>query len=895
MSANEAIADYVASRANGPTVPPTPGAGVVLAGALAWQGGACSVIPVKEDGSKEPDLLEWTSRKSTRATEAEVRRWFETGRTGLGVVCGAVSGNLEMFELEGRAVREDMLPKIRALVPADLWERFGTYRERTPSGGIHVLVRVEGVAVPGNLRLARRPSTEQERDAWRVKEHRKAAQLPEPKRSKRMAFLEKLTCEQVPQVLAETRGEGGFVVVAPSGGRVHDTGKAWELIPPARAGIVGTITADERDVLLEAFRSVDQMPKPKPAAPREPAPAPVDGEQRPGDAYATAMTWHDLLEEHGWTVNYERGGVTYWTRPGKTFGTSATTGYGEHDLLYVYTSSTEFEPERTYTKFGAYAVLNHDGDHAAAAAQLRRDGYGTDRPRTGAAGKRDPFEEAQANAPAGEQGEWEQPLPLGRTPAPAFPVEALPPVLAEYVTAEATATQTPADLAGVLSILAVATAAAGKYRVHVRGDWTEPVNLYALVSLPPGSRKSAVFKGATAPLQAAERALMEREGPSIRIAQQRQRILNAALDKSEREAAKNIHDIDAQAAAEGAAKLLAEHEVPPIPRLLADDVTPEALVGLLADHVCLGLLSEEGGIFETIGGRYANGVANLDAVLKAWDGGDIRVDRKGSEPRRVKDAALTLGLTVQPAVLASMSKVPDFTGRGLVQRFLYAMPDMAERIGHRQIDPEPVPQAVRDAYEATVYLHATAPRPGVPVPLTLSAEAAAAFRGFRHELEPRRNPDTGDLADVVEWTGKLEGLTARLAGLLHLAREGAAMASTTITGQDMANAITLARYAIPHAQAAHDLMSGRENNGPARSLLRVIAAKRLEEFSVRDLHKLVEGQTSFRKVDAVLAGLLVLVEAGYLRALPQPEHGRGRPPSPRFEVNPLWLARTGTR
>jgi hypothetical protein len=66
-------------------------------------------------------------------------------------------------------------------------------------------------------------------------------------------------------------------------------------------------------------------------------------------------------------------------------GISATTGYGEGDWLYVFSSSTEFEPERTYTRFGAYAVLEHGGDHAAAAKALQEAGL---RAAAGAAGGR---------------------------------------------------------------------------------------------------------------------------------------------------------------------------------------------------------------------------------------------------------------------------------------------------------------------------------------------------------------------------------------------------------------------------------------------------------------------------------------------------------------------------
>jgi hypothetical protein len=49
---------------------------------------------------------------------------------------------------------------------------------------------------------------------------------------------------------------------------------------------------------------------------------------------------------------------------------------GGHDRLYVFTSSTPFEPEKSYSKFAAYVVLNHGGDFAAAARHIDADGCG---------------------------------------------------------------------------------------------------------------------------------------------------------------------------------------------------------------------------------------------------------------------------------------------------------------------------------------------------------------------------------------------------------------------------------------------------------------------------------------------------------------------------------------
>lgn len=57
-------------------------------------------------------------------------------------------------------------------------------------------------------------------------------------------------------------------------------------------------------------------------------------------------------------------------------GISATTGRNDGDNLYVWTTSTEFEAERPYDKFGALAHTEHAGDHSAAAKALQARGYG---------------------------------------------------------------------------------------------------------------------------------------------------------------------------------------------------------------------------------------------------------------------------------------------------------------------------------------------------------------------------------------------------------------------------------------------------------------------------------------------------------------------------------------
>src|SRR5207237_2814829 len=171
----------------------------------------------------------------------------------------------------------------------------------------------------------------------------------------------------------------------------------------------------------------------------------------------------------------------------------------------------------------------------------------------------------------------------------------------------AEATQTPEDLPGVTAVGCVAAAAGGRAVVEVRPGWREPLNLYAVVAMPPGSRKSAVFAAAIEPLLRAEATMGEAVGAQIAEALTLQEIAqNAAKEASKRAAKAKEQDRDRLTAEAVAAQQLAEGiTVPTKPRLVADDATVEATGSLLAEHGGrLAILSPEGDVFETMAGRY---------------------------------------------------------------------------------------------------------------------------------------------------------------------------------------------------------------------------------------------------------------------------------------------------
>ncbi|MFC8124685.1 bifunctional DNA primase/polymerase [Streptomyces sp. NPDC057302] len=327
--------------------------------------GLC-VLPIKPDGTKAP-ALKWTPYKVTASTPAEHDAWFGGARhAGIAVVYGAVSGCVEMLEFEGLAIREGLLDEVTEIMDASgLGEPWAAIRNgwvtESPSGGLHFRVRLDGIPVPPNRKLASRPATE---DEYTPEERQRVAERPGAK---------------VVRVLIETRGEGGYGLVEPSSGTVHASGRPYirSAGSPATIPVLG---GDTMDAIRDVCRMLDSLPKvetPK-SAPREQQPLP-DGGLRPGEDYEARTDWADILGPAGWTFITQRGNTRYWRRPSKDRGVSATTGHApDRDRLFVFTTSTEFTSEVPYTKFGAYALLEHNSNFKAAAAALRREGYGAE-------------------------------------------------------------------------------------------------------------------------------------------------------------------------------------------------------------------------------------------------------------------------------------------------------------------------------------------------------------------------------------------------------------------------------------------------------------------------------------------------------------------------------------
>jgi len=296
----------------------------------AYAAGLCP-LPTADDGSKRPALMRWREYTETRPDAAQMRAWNFGARDGFGVVGGPASGCVDPLDFDDAATFEAFVVAADACGLGDVVARIRAGFEcETPSGGRRWLVRYPASLLFQDTVFARRPGPP-------------------------VKTLIEITL---------------FSIVAPSNGHTHPSGKPYVQISGGFASIA-SYTADEREALFDLARSFDQMPRPEVV--RTPT---ASAEGRPGDHFNRRTSWDEILKPAGWTHVYDRDGEGYWRRPGKACGISATTNYRGSGLLKVFSSSTGFDAEHTYSRFGAYALLEHAGDYSQAARALALLGYG---------------------------------------------------------------------------------------------------------------------------------------------------------------------------------------------------------------------------------------------------------------------------------------------------------------------------------------------------------------------------------------------------------------------------------------------------------------------------------------------------------------------------------------
>jgi len=498
------------------------------------------------------------------------------------------------------------------------------------------------------------------------------------------------------------------------------------------------------------------------------------------------------------------------------------------------------------------------------------------------------------NGAAGEETEavdWDPPIPFDQSaPLPPFPLDSLSTWLRQFVEAVAAQVQVPCDLVALLSLTAVAAACAKRVRVQASDGHSEPTNLYGLAVMEPGERKSETFRLVTDPFRRKELEEIEQRRPLIEAIRAEQEINEARITALKRVAAKPNGGAEAENALQDVkllAATLALQAEPTLPRLIADDATQEVLARLLFENgERLALFAAEGNVFGIAGGRYAKNRAppNLSIFLHGWSGDAIRIDRMSRDPIYLDSPHLSIGMTIQRQVLREIAAIDGAFGKGLPARFLYSLP--TTRIGTRQCFGTKASDNVIADYDRNLLALLQGLANGGERMLRLSPAALREFAAFFDRIEAQcRDGSALSSPTLRAYASKLQGMTLRLMGVLHMAECGPSAQEEVSEGTAKA-AVALADYFLAHARVAFDEMGIDEVADLVRRASVWIVREGRTRFTKRDLHRALHVQKAIQ-LDPVLQELEArawISPAAILQASP------GRRRRPDFLVNPAVLA-----
>lgn len=492
------------------------------------------------------------------------------------------------------------------------------------------------------------------------------------------------------------------------------------------------------------------------------------------------------------------------------------------------------------------------------------------------------YELQKATGTGGKAEPWHDPIPFNDySLLPDFPVEVLPGVGREMVSAVSKVAQVDVGLTGSIYLSVLSACLGGKFIINLNSH-KEPCNLYTASILPSGHRKTTVMADMARPLYEYQSEKQIESADVIRKAATQYKILETRLIKVQKQAANNDNTnqrMELINEADNISREMSNNPIPSTPYYICDDITNEALGKLMAQNKeRMALMSAEGGIFKIMAGLYSERDGNFDLYLKAHSGDPWSNHRVGRDSQTMMSPALTMGLAIQPDVLEELGKNRQFRGRGLVARFLYSI--CKSQVGYRKRQTKAISDSLVKRYRDHIFTLMDIPS-GYEV--KLSTDAQLTWDEFYNDIESDMRPG-GSLEQLEDWGSKIPGAVARIAGLLHFAKNGVDGIDMPISDDIVTGACTIGGYFKEHALAAFQQMGEDPRIKSAKKILSYVKREGLERFKGRDV--LQHAYFSKRTMAEVELGLKILMERGYIRERKSEYSGRGRPEAITYDVNP---------
>lgn len=281
---------------------------------------------------KTPISKTWSSEPEKRLSLDALAKVMASAARGLKIapiiICGKGSGNLWVIDIDikhwpGIDVR--YFNAIRETNP-ELWKKLRIHK--TPSGGYHIIYRIEIFVPGGNVKLA-------------YKENEKEAGI-------------------------ETRAHGGYIMAPP--------GMGYSIFKlPEEGDSFPTISVEEHEFLINLAKLYNE--RKKKVVFRSTRKFEDIYDENPFKHFNRSRAAAEILLNHGWVVEKETLQWIHFTRPGKNRGISAS--YNKEDnFFHFFTTSTEFDGDKTYDPTAVRCKLEFDDDYKKMYPVLVKEGYG---------------------------------------------------------------------------------------------------------------------------------------------------------------------------------------------------------------------------------------------------------------------------------------------------------------------------------------------------------------------------------------------------------------------------------------------------------------------------------------------------------------------------------------
>ena len=340
-----------------------------------------NIIPVRTDGSRRPVLQGWNQYMDAMCTQDEITKWFARDAPyAIGLICGQISGNLECIDIDDASLIE---PFEELAQTANLMKSLVIVE--TGSGKRHYYYRC--ASNPGKRKLL--------------------AQNP-PENGKPNG-----------KVAIELRANGCMTIGPGSPIKTHPSGKPYHRISERTFKELITFSEDDRRKIHRICQSLTRWVS---NVGSEFSGSVADSKldpSRPGDDFNVNGVWgRDILEPVNFTLVQESGDQQFWKRPDGESAWSVSTGIKSRngrELMRVFSTNCEyFEADRSYDKFGAYAAIHHGRDPNAAAAALKKLGYGTETSVTATDGDRIVIQRFSTIPSRKINWVWKSRIPIGK-------------------------------------------------------------------------------------------------------------------------------------------------------------------------------------------------------------------------------------------------------------------------------------------------------------------------------------------------------------------------------------------------------------------------------------------------------------------------------------------------